>query len=138
MRTTLKLASAFTIASLVSGVAHASDRSNGSFRVGAQIPVVCNLETQSFVADGDSARVRGSMFEACNTNRGFQVIATHRTLDDNERVSVRYGFEHSELHPTGFSYVATRAGARYGAVPVEIDARELNQPISISFSLTAI
>ncbi|MEP0191732.1 MAG: hypothetical protein ABJP70_14030 [Erythrobacter sp.] len=138
MRTALKLASAITIASLASSAALASDRSNGSFQVGAEIPIVCNLETDTFIADQDASLVRGSMFEACNTNRGFQVIATHRTLEENERVSVRYGFERSDLHPTGFSYVATRAGARYGAVPVEIEARELNQPISISFSLTAI
>ncbi len=138
MRTILKLASVITAASLASSGALASDRSNGSFQVGAEIPVVCNLETESFVADEGATLVRGSMFEACNTNRGFQVIAMHRTLEDNERVSVRYGFERSDLHPTGFSYVATRSGARYGAVPVEIDARELNQPIAISFSLTAI
>ncbi|MEL7445021.1 MAG: hypothetical protein AAGK02_04325 [Pseudomonadota bacterium] len=138
MRTTTKLCLAAAFAGLASQPAYASDKSSGSFQVGARIPVVCNLDTRSFVVEEEASIVRGAMFEACNTNRGFQVFATHRTLEDNERVRVRYGFEQSELHATGFSFVAMRSGARYGAVPVQIETLQLNQPISISFSLTAV
>lgn len=138
MRFFAKAASPFAIAIFAVQPAHASDKSSGSFQVGARIPVVCTLETQSFRAEEGASVVTGSMFEACNTNRGFQVIATHRVLDEDERVRIRYGSSTAQLHPTGFSFVTTRAGARYGMVPVRIEPQQLNQPISISFSLSAV
>ncbi|MEM7781247.1 MAG: hypothetical protein AAF697_12735 [Pseudomonadota bacterium] len=138
MRLFVKAAISFATAMFAVQPALASDKSSGSFQVGARIPVVCTLETGTFRAEEGATVVTGSMFEACNTNRGFQIIATHRVLEQDERIRVRYGTSSAQLHPTGFSFVTTRSGARYGRVPVRIEPQQLNQPISISFSLSAV
>ncbi|QFT76072.1 hypothetical protein [Erythrobacter sp. THAF29] len=118
--------------------AMAADKSSGSYQVSARIPVSCNIDTRSIIAQGSASVVSGTVFEACNTNSGFQVIATHRSLGEDERVQVRYGSDFSELNQTGVSYVGQRWGARFGPVPVQIDARQVDAPIAISFSLIAV
>lgn len=138
MRSIVRITIPILAAAFAVQPAFASDKSSGSFQVGARIPVVCSLETQSFRAEDGAAIVTGSMFEACNTNRGFQVIATHRVLDEDERISIQYGSSMAQLQQSGFSFVTTRAGARFGPVPVRIEPQKINQPISISFSLSAV
>ncbi len=118
--------------------AMAGERAQGGFRVSAQVPVSCKIEPGVFSAQDDNEVVTGTLFEACNTNRGFSVIATHRELAVGERVRVRYGRDTSDLNPGGFSLVAMRAGARFGPVPVTIQTGDIAQPISISFALTAV
>jgi len=138
MRTILKGLVPLAALAFSSQPALANGKSEGSMQVSATVPVACSLDTRSFTLSDNRDRVTGTLFESCNTNRGFQVLAMHRQLGQNEQVRVRYGNEESLLHPTGFSYIAMRAGARFGPVPVEIDAADIDQPIAISFSLTAV
>jgi len=125
-------------AAFVAAPALASDSSSGSAEVTASIPVSCNIETRDFELRNDNSTVSGSVFEACNTNRGFQIVASHRALADGEDIRVLYGFNISQLRREGMSPIAMRSGARFGAVPVQIRAPSIDQPIAISFSMIAI
>lgn len=134
------LASLVPLAAIVCAAqpAMAADRSSGAYQVSARIPVSCNLDADSLVAQEGASVITGTIFESCNTNRGFQVLATHRSLGAGESVRVRYAGDMSELNQTGISVVTLRSGARFGPVPVQIDAREIDRPIAISFSLIAV
>lgn len=125
-------------ASFVAAPASASDSSSGSAAVTARIPVSCNIETRDFVLQSDNSAISGLVFEACNTNRGFQIVASHRALADGEDIRVLYGFNISQLRREGMSPIAMRSGARFGAVPVQIRAPSIDQPIAIRFSMIAI
>ena len=136
---------AIIIASLAFGAlgmaqpALADDRQSGAVRVSARVPIDCGLSAASVDVPAMQGRVQLSVMERCNSNRGFQIIASHRFLSDDERVVVHYGDEPArELDPAGLSPIVFRSGARFGPVPVSIAARDLATPLSLSFALTAL
>ena len=123
---------------LVSAVpANAGETASGSARVTARVPEVCDLSAATFTVSGNR-QVSGSLFEYCNSNRGYQVLATHRRLQTNERAFVNYAGRNTELSTSGLSSVAFRSGQRVETVEVVIDARELAEPITVAFTMAAI
>jgi len=111
----------------------------GGFEIRTMVPVVCSLSAENVVLEAQTTdEIIVSVSEFCNTNSGFQVVASHRALDATEAVSVLYGNDLSELHPEGMTSISFRSGARFGQVPVRIRPQALNRPISVNFALTAI
>lgn len=116
----------------------AGESASGGFRISLNVPVVCDLDAQPFELDASGQHFVGQVQEFCNSNRGFQVFASHRMLEQDESISVDYGGSRSTLDLTGMSPVAFRSGARFGYVPVSIEATNLRAPIALEFGLTAI
>ena len=118
--------------------AQAGGSDSGGFRISLTIPVACDLEANDFFLDPNSGTVVGEVAESCNSNRGFQILASHRPLAENEAVDVNYGTQQASLDGSGLSAIAFRYGARHGSVPVSITPVRLVEAISVSFSLTAV
>jgi len=116
----------------------AKDSEDENFGMGAHVPVACDIQTSDFDLRPGAGRVTGRVLETCNTNRGFQVLATHRTLDTAENVSVSYNHQVTNLDKMGWSVISLRSGARYGYVPVTIDTANLQSQLTLSFSLVAV
>ena len=114
--------------------AHAAE----SFGISVQVPESCDIQASEFQTQAASGLLVGQVMEACNHGKGFQILASHRPLTDQEQVDVDYGGVLAHLEQSGLSPIAFRAGARYGAVPVRISARNLTQTLQVSFSLTAV
>ena len=118
--------------------AHAADDTAGSFGVSARVPESCDIQAGNFQAQSGTGLVAGQVTEACNHNRGFQILASHRSLTDQERVDVDYGGVLAQLERSGLSPIAFRAGPRFKAVSVKIEAHNLTETLQVSFSLTAV
>jgi hypothetical protein len=117
---------------------HAAGHTEGSFSLSVRVPEACDIEAMGFQAQAGSGLVVGQVMEACNHNKGFQILASHRSLAEQERVDVDYGGVLTHLDRSGLSPIAFRAGPRFGAVPVKIAAHNLTQVLQVSFSLTAV
>ena len=116
--------------------AFAQDNS-GSFQVSVSVPEYCEINApQILTADGDGM-VTGSVFESCNTQEGFQVVATHRPLEANEWVAFNYAGNVRYLKPSGWSEVANRSGAKYGERPISVSYTSLAAPLAINLTVTA-
>ncbi|WP_133303969.1 hypothetical protein [Aurantiacibacter aquimixticola] len=124
--------------SAASTPAFASDQSGGNVNLSARVKVQCGLESTTLSVGDDANIARGAVFESCNSNRGFHVLANHRALADDERVRVIYDGATSELSPDGISPIQFRGGARHGAIPVAIQSERLQKQLTVSFALTAI
>ena len=116
-----------------SSAAHAQ-----SFGVSAIVPAYCEIDPSVLVADPDDGAASGTVFESCNTQEGFQVVAQHRLLEPNERVAFSYAGETTVLQPQGSSVVANRNGAKLGSRPIGIQYSGLVAPLSIALSITTL
>lgn len=116
--------------------AHAEE--DGGFAITMDVPVVCDLDANTFSLDRSRNMVTGTVREFCNSAIGFQVMAGHRPLQNNERVEVSYDGYASSLDASGVSIVSFRSGARSESVPVTIRTENVTEQISVSFAITAI
>jgi len=116
----------------------ANDSAEGAMRVSARVPALCMLTSATTIASEDRAVARSTIFEICNTNRGFQVVASHRPLAQGERADVTYDGLSTPLGQSGLSVVQFRQGARHGPVDVRVATEELQSPLAISFSMTPV
>ena len=136
MRLVVKtIAAATCLAGAVPAVA--GETASGSARITARVPEVCDLAAAPFTIS-ESGQVSGRLFEFCNSNRGYQVLATHRPLEGDERAFVNYAGRNTALSNNGLSTVAFRSGQRVETVDVVIDAREIAAPITVAFTMAAI
>lgn len=131
----------YMILAMVAGIcglptaALAQNRS-GSFEVSVNVPEVCEISaSEMFVASGDGV-VTGSVFESCNTQAGFQIVASHRPLEGGEAATLTYASDARALHSSGWSMVANRVGAQYGRRPVRLQYSSLSAPLSINLTIT--
>ena len=109
----------------------------GSFEVNVRVPEYCEINApQVLVADGDGM-VAGSVFESCNTQDGFQVVASHRPLESTEWVAFSYAGNTRYLSRTGWSEVANRSGAKYGERQISVRYTSLTAPLAINLTVTA-
>ncbi|MEW4448952.1 hypothetical protein [Qipengyuania sp. JC766] len=131
------LAGALTASGLFLPV-QAIGKATGGFNISVSVPEYCDIRANDFKAQSDGDFVVGEVFETCNHSRGFQVLASHRSLADEEQVEVDYGGIRASLERTGLSSITFRAGPRYGAVPVKIAAKNLTEVLQVSFSLTPV
>ncbi|MEQ5789309.1 hypothetical protein J3454_15565 [Erythrobacter sp. NFXS35] len=107
-------------------------------RISARIPPVCSLATSPLAVAGNETIASAVMFESCNTNQGFQVLATHRPLEPGESAKVSYDGQNSDLEVSGLSFIQFRRGARHGPVLVNVATGSLAAPLAISFALTPV
>ncbi|MGB3710544.1 MAG: hypothetical protein WA985_02530 [Erythrobacter sp.] len=131
----------FAVATCLAAMAQpalASDNSDSGMQVSARMPVLCAISSATAMASEDDAIARSTIFESCNTNRGFQIVAFHRPLADGEQANVTYDGQRTNLERTGFSMVQFRQGARHGPVDVEVATQQLRAPLAISFAMTPV
>ena len=122
----------------VPSVAHAAAERSAGLSISLEIPEICHIEAPELVVDANRNSATGSVFEICNSGRGFRVLASHRNLADGENVEVTYGGEKRQLNASGVSDVATRQGPTLEQVPLEIKTEGLAQPLVVSFGLAVI
>ena len=118
--------------------AQAGGSDSAGFRISLTIPEVCDIRADDFFLDPTSGTVVGQIAESCNSGRGFQILASHRPLGEDESVEVNYGTQQSNLDDSGLSQIAFRYGPRHDMVPVSITPIVLAEAISVSFSLTVV
>ncbi|MEE4209937.1 MAG: hypothetical protein V2I43_11780 [Parvularcula sp.] len=107
-------------------------------KITVRVPPSCSLDSSPVILDQDSQFVSSTFFESCNTNRGFQIVATHRPLAATERANVSFDGIQSSLNAGGLSFVQFRQGARHGPIAVNVAAESLDAPLAVSFAMTPV
>lgn len=118
--------------------ASAAAQESAGLRISLNIPEVCQIETSTITVDESGRAASGSVFEMCNSGRGFRVMASHRTLSSGEEVEISYAGKTSQLDSSGLSDVAYRSGPTVGQVPVLIQSTGLLQNLTISLGMAII
>ena len=131
----------YTVLALVVGAAGLpatalAQTQTGSFQVSVHVPEVCEINaSEVFAAPGDGI-VTGSVFESCNSQAGFQIVASHRPLESSEKATFSYANDARALHASGWSMVANRVGAQYGVRPISLRHTSLSAPLAINLTIT--
>lgn len=107
------------------------------FQVTARVPEYCEISASPVLTSSGNGVAGGTVFESCNTQEGFQVVASHRPLESGETVAFTYAGHTSYLHSDGWSQVANRTGARYGVRPISVHYSGLMTPLAISLTITS-
>lgn len=133
------LATACALATLTAAPSVALAEPNGSqsIRVSARVSAHCEINVAPILAPSGAGVVNASVFESCNSQDGFQVAASYRALAPGEAVQVSYAGQTTTLHQDGWSEVANRTGATYGARPLDIQYRGLATPLAINLTVTS-
>lgn len=118
--------------------AYASTEGTGGFPVSAYVPEVCEIESSALVVDAFGQNAYGTVFEMCNSGRGFRVLASYRALGEGEKVELDYGGDVRRLDPSGMTDVAQHTGAILRNVPVAVRTSGLQQDLAISLAFAAI
>lgn len=131
----------YTVLALVVGVAGLpaaalAQTQSGSFQVSVHVPEVCEITASEVFAGSGDGVVTGSVFESCNTQAGFQIVASHRPLERSERATFTYANDVHALQANGWSLVANRIGAQYGVRPISLQHSSLSAPIAVSLTIT--
>lgn len=113
-------------------------RASGGVQISVTVPEVCQIEASAISVDAATGLASGTVFEMCNSGRGFRVVATHRSLGEGEQVRINYAGETRHLDPSGISAMAFRAGPIANSVPVSVQSTGLAQDLAISFGLIVI
>ena len=116
----------------------ASAAGSAGFRLQASVPEVCEIHVALPIMAEEDAVVTAQVFEMCNSQRGFQVIASHRALDAEESVRIDYGGQVNELDSSGVSSLAVRHGPALRSVPVLVRSASLASALVISVGMVAI
>lgn len=118
--------------------AQANSGGSAGFRISLVVPEICQIESSTMVVDASGGSASGTVFEMCNSGRGFRVMASHRALSAGEQVQINYAGEIRQLDSSGVSDVAQRVGPTVSNVPVTIQTNGLVQGIAISLGLAVI
>lgn len=113
-------------------------RSSAGLRISVTVPEVCQIEASGILVDSATGLASGTVYEMCNSGRGFRVVATHRSLAEGEQVRINYAGETRQLDASGISALAYRAGPVADRVPVSIQSTGLVQDLAISLGLSVI
>ena len=118
--------------------AMAAEAGKASFDVRVTVPEYCEINASTVLTSQGNGFASGTVFESCNTQEGFQVVASHRPLEQNEAVAFNYAGELTYLREDGWSQVANRAGAKYGLRPISVQYSGLSTPLAINLTITTI
>lgn len=121
-----------------SSAAMAADGGKASFDIRVTVPEYCEINASTVLTSDGNGFASGSVFESCNTQEGFQVIASHRPLEANEAVAFNYAGELTYLRDDGWSQVANRTGAKFGMKPISVRYTALTTPLAINLTITTI
>lgn len=122
---------------LLPTAANAEPNANSAFQMSASVPEFCEISASPLLASSGDGFVTGSVLETCNSQRGYSVVAAHRTLAASELVTFSYAGVERQLQSDGWSEVANRAGARYGVREISLRHTALTSPLIISLTVTA-
>lgn len=109
-----------------------------SFDIRLRVPEYCEINASTLLASEGNGFATGTVFESCNTQEGYQVIASHRPLESSEAVAFNYAGELSYLRNDGWSQVANRTGAKFGIKPISVQYSALSTPLAINLTITTI
>lgn len=137
MRTFAHILLASAALGIIASPAHADSSASGGARISLVVPEICQIEDASFVMDASGA-ASGTVFEMCNSGRGFRVIASYRSLEQGEQIEINYGGQIRQLDNSGISDIAQRSGPVVGDVPVSIRATKLTQNIAVTLGFAII
>lgn len=118
--------------------AMAAENGKAAFDVRVTVPEYCEINASTLLTSTGDGFASGSVFESCNTQEGFQVIASHRPLEANEAVAFNYAGVATYLREDGWSQVANRTGAKFGMRPISIRYSALTSPLAINLTITTI
>ena len=119
-------------------VAFAAPAHANSFGVSLHIPAYCELEAPPLAMSPGDSIVQGTVLESCNSTSGFEVSASYRPLDTNERAQIIYERRSTWLSREGVSAIAVRHGAKFGYRSVALQQMSLNKPLVVTLSITPI
>lgn len=131
----LSAAIAFS-AALFPAVVAAQGQSRDSFRISVVVPEFCEVRASPVLIDAPSGRASTTIFESCNIQDGFQIVANHRELDRRERVAISYAGQATLLNASGWSPITNRVGAKHGVLPINIRYAGLEAPLALNFAVT--
>lgn len=129
---------AFVSTAFAGSAAMAAESGKAAFDVRVTVPEYCEINASTLLTSEGDGFASGSVFESCNTQEGFQVIASHRPLEANEAVAFNYAGESTYLREDGWSQVANRTGAKFGMRPISIRYNALTSPLAINLTITTI
>ncbi len=138
LRSTGLVGGALTASMALAVPAAADAGGSAGVRISLTIPEICQIETSDIMVDANGSSASGTVFEMCNSGRGFRVMASHRSLAEGEQVQIAYAGQLHQLDRSGISEVAFRTGPTVGAVPVSIQTAGLTQNLAISLGLAVI
>jgi len=115
-----------------------ADTGTGQARVTASVPESCRLEAPTISLDPGTRSSSGFAWEACNSQRSYEIAATTRSLASDERLVVTYGTRSARLEADGSTVIARRNGPVFMRVPMGISAERLAAPVTLNVSMTAI
>ena len=118
--------------------AHAGADGSAGLSVSLVVPEICHIEASAMTVDAGGDSASGTVFEMCNSGRGFRVMASHHTLFEGEQAQITYAGQVHELDSSGVSDVAHRQGPVLAHVPVSIQTSGLVQNLAISLGLAVI
>ena len=127
---------ALILGALASGAAAAE--SGSGFQLRATVPEVCEVHVAAALVATDAGTASTEVFEMCNSRRGFQIVASHRALEADEKVQINYGGQVNELDESGLSSLAVRQGPSLRNVPVVVQSASLAKVLVISLGMVAI
>jgi hypothetical protein len=129
---------AILVAVALPTAAHANADGSAGVRISLVVPEVCQIDSSAIHIDASGGTASGTVFEMCNSGRGFRVMASHRMIAEGEQVQIDYAGQVHQLDRSGISDVAQRNGPTVGDVPVRIRANGLVQNLAISLGLAVI
>ena len=118
--------------------AHANGAASAGVPISLIVPEICQIEASTLTVDASGDSASGTVFEMCNSGRGFRVLASHRPLVSGEQVQISYAGEIRQLDSSGMSDIAYRSGPTFGEVPVTIQTNGLTGTLAISLGLAVI
>jgi hypothetical protein len=114
----------------------ASAPASQGFRIQVQIPEYCEISASPILVSEENGLAVGSVFESCNIQEGFQVLASYRELLTTEAVAFTYAGHRTTLNKAGASQVANRVGAKFGNRPIAVQYQGLSSPLAINLTIT--
>jgi len=116
----------------------ANAESSANIVIRAHVPQVCVISAATIEVPEGNNSFQTTVIESCNGGQGYSILASHRSLTDQETAELSYGGQNVPLQATGLTNVTTRYGASHERINVIVDGKQLQQPLAINLSVTPI
>lgn len=109
-----------------------------SATITASIPESCIFDAPALTVDGSGQIATGFALEACNSARRYDISASTRVLGNDEGVLLGYGSDRRPLEIDGNTVILSRSSPAFRNVPLVLEARYLDAPITVTLSMNTI
>ena len=106
--------------------------------VSASVSEVCVFQAPEFSVTEANGRISGFALEACNSAKSYSVTATTRPLRSGETLGIWYDNSNQVLENDGWTEIVNRSGPIYRQIPVQLNAEQLEEPVTVTLSMTLI